>query len=90
MKNIISLEKLIYLMSYSPAKRFAISGINQYVTDGMIANLVAVDLNKNYKINTENFLSKGKATPFEDYEVRGRVEMTLVNGKIVYKNTMQL
>lgn len=90
LKNIISLEKLIYLMSYSPAKRFAISGINQYVTDGMIANLVAVDLNKNYKINTENFLSKGRATPFEDYEVMGRVEMTLVNGKIVYKNTMQI
>lgn len=90
LKNILSLEKLIYLMSYSPAKRFSLSGMNRCVTDGMTANLVAVDLNKKYKINTESFLSKGKATPFEDYEVTGKVEMTIVNGKIVYQNILQV
>ena len=37
------------------------------------------------KINSENFKSKGKNTPFEGMEFFGEVKMTIKNGEILYK-----
>lgn len=79
--NKITLSKLIDLMTTSPAKRFSIeSGIKV----GLAANLTVFDLSEKYKIDSNTFLSKGKATPFEGNEVYGKTIMTIVNGRIVW------
>lgn len=81
-KGIISLPKLVSLMSIQPAKRFNIeSGIKQ----GNKADLCVYDLNKEWIINPEKFLSMGRATPFGGKTVNGACVMTFCNGKIVYK-----
>ncbi len=80
--NIISLEKLIELMSINPAKRF---GLSSGFENGMPANFTVFDLNSTYKIDPEKFLSKGRATPFEGYEVSGECLMTVCGGKIAWK-----
>ena len=79
----LSLEKLIELMSVNPAKRFSLeSGIAQ----GKPANLTVIDLNEEYEIKSESFLSKGRATPFDGMKVFGRVKMTFAKGNLVYKD----
>ena len=80
--NIISLEKLIYIMSIAPAKRF---GIDSGIESGKKADLCVFDLDNEYVINSDNFVSMGKATPFEGEKVYGKCIMTICNGQIVYK-----
>ena len=78
-KNIISLDKLIELMSINPAKRF---GFGNSIDNG---NFTVFDLDSKYTVNPDEFLSKGRATPFEGYEVSGECLMTVCGGKIVWK-----
>ncbi len=77
-ENIITLEKLIELMSVNPRKRFFPA------EDGV--NLCIYDLNEKYKINPDTFVTKGRSTPFENDEVYGKCKMTIYNGKIVYND----
>ncbi len=80
-KGIISLERLVTLMSVGPCRRFGLScGINE----GAPADLTVFDLNGEYTVDPEQFLSLGRATPFEGMRVRGKCLMTMVGGEIVY------
>ncbi len=81
-ENIITLDKLIELMSINPAKRF---GFNSSLENGMPADFTVFDLNQKYEINPDDFLSKGRATPFEGYEVYGECLMTVCGGKIAWQ-----
>ena len=75
-KNIISLERLVELLAVNPRKRFGIEYDNSFTV---------WDLDKKTVINPSNFLSMGKATPFEGEEVFGECELTVCNGKTAYK-----
>ena len=76
MKNIITLERLVELMSFKPKERFGIDTNNDFAV---------FDISEAYKIDPENFLSMGRATPFAGREVFGRCLLTVHNGKVVYK-----
>lgn len=78
----MSLENLVKLMSVNPGERF---GIKSNIKVGEIANLTVFDLNEEYEIKTDDFLSMGKATPFEGKKVYGKCLLTFSNGKIAYK-----
>lgn len=75
-KNIITLERLVELMSFKPKERFRIDTENDFAV---------FDISKAYKIDPENFLSMGRATPFAGREVFGRCLLTVHNEKVVYK-----
>lgn len=75
-KGIISLEKLIELLTVNPRKRF---GIPQ---DGF----TVWDLNIFSTVDSAEFLSMGKATPFAGWQVQGRCMATVCGGKVVYLN----
>lgn len=80
-KGVITLEKLVELMSIQPAKRFNIPcGIKV----GGSADFTVYDLDKEYTINPDEFLSKGKATPFKNHKVFGECVLTVYSGKTVY------
>lgn len=81
-ENVITLEKLVELMSINPAKRF---GFSSSLENGMSADFTVFDLEKKYIINPDDFLSKGRATPFEGYEVYGECLMTVCGGEIAWK-----
>ncbi len=74
--GIISLEKLVQLMSENPRKRFGIK------TDPGHA---VWDLNAEYRIDPEEFLSKGRSTPFAGIKVFGRCMETVYNNKTVWR-----
>ncbi len=81
--NIINLNKLVELMSINPSKLFNLPSnelkINQPV------NLLIFDPSKKSKIDSKNFFSKGKSTPFEGINCIGWPMITICNGNIVYK-----
>ncbi|MBR4949394.1 MAG: dihydroorotase [Clostridia bacterium] len=74
--GIITLEKLIDLLVINPRKRFGI---------GLNCDYSIWDLEEEYLIDPKEFLSLGKATPFENWKVNGRCLATVCDGKIVYK-----
>lgn len=80
--GIISLEQAVQLMSVNPAKRF---GLPAGIKEGEIANLCVYDLDKQYQIDSQKFISKGKSSPFDKTTVFGQCQMTICNGEIVYK-----
>ncbi len=73
-KGILSLERLIALLSDQPRARF-----------GLPLNGFSVwDLDAEYAVDPAEFLSKGKATPFEGMKVNGRCLLTVCGDEIVY------
>lgn len=82
-KDIITLEKLIELLNVNAARIF---GIGAEIKIGKTADLTVFDLNNEYKINSDEFLSMGKSTPFEGKSVYGRCLMTISGGKIAWKD----
>ncbi len=74
-EGIISLEKLIELMCINPRKRFNIPNSGYCVWD----------LNCKYKIDTNDFRSMGRSTPFEGEDVYGKCIMTIYGGDVVWK-----
>ncbi len=85
LKNIITFEKLVELMSLSPRRIFGLGGGK--VEEGQPADITILDLEAEYAIDPADFASKGRSTPFEGWKVRGKVMMTIVEGNIVYGDT---
>lgn len=85
-KGIITLEKLVDLMTGAPVRRFDLVGSKTgRVTEGMIADLAVIDLEEDNLVDPSKFYSLGKATPFQGDTLKSKISMTMVNGKIVYK-----
>ena len=80
-KGIITIEKLIALMSENPRRIFRLGGAMQV---GERADIAVFNITEPYKIDTAEFLSMGKATPFEGEEVYGRCMLTLFGGEKVW------
>ena len=79
----ISLNKLSEIMSKNGAN---LLGMNKgLVEPGKDGDLVLVDLDKKIKVDSSEFASKGRNTPYEGMEFYGEVLMTIKSGKIVYK-----
>ena len=75
-KNIITLERLVELMSFKPKERFGIDTGCDFAVFG---------IDEPYKTDPNEFLSMGRATPFAGREVFGRCLLTVHGGKAVYK-----
>ncbi len=84
-ENGLSLEKLSDLMANKPSKILEINkGLLQ---EGFFADLVLVDLEKSYTVDSNNFYSKGKFTPINGKTYFGTIEKTFHQGKLVFPFT---
>lgn len=79
----MSLKQLIDFMTVKPAEVFNMKRGKLEV--GSIADLTVIDLELQEEIDSTNFLSKGKNTPFDGWKCKGWPVMTMVNGKLVYE-----
>ena len=78
----IDMGQLVKLMSENPAR---ILGLNKgRLQSGYDGDVVLVDLEKEMEINGDNFVSKGKNTPFSGMKVKGEILMTIRGGSIKY------
>ena len=82
-RGIISLEHLITLMSINPRKVFRIEG---GIKVGDRADIVLLNTEKRWRVDSNRFYSMGKITMFDGKDMVGDIEMTIHRGEIVYKN----
>ncbi|MHC0037234.1 dihydroorotase [Pseudoneobacillus sp. C159] len=82
-EEIITLKQLIDFLTIKPAESFNLPYGKLEV--GASADLVLIDLDMEQSIIPENFLSKGKNTPFANWKCQGWPVLTIVEGKIVWK-----
>ncbi|HEY0299052.1 MAG TPA: dihydroorotase [Arachidicoccus sp.] len=81
----ISLEKVVEKMSHAVARCFQIKE-RGFIREGYFADLVLVDLKKDYKVSPENILYKCGWSPLENFTFPATIEKTFVNGNLVYGN----
>lgn len=82
-KGVISLQEWVRKVSVNPARILSMEGGT--LAPGSRADLTILDLERTWKIEPDRFRSKGKNSPFRSWVVRGRVEITVVAGKVVYR-----
>ena len=75
--GIVSLERVIDALAVRPRERFSLPFNNEYCV---------FDLESEYEIDPEKFLSLGRATPFKGHRVFGKCLLTMIDGRIVYHN----
>ena len=83
-KGVITMERLVELMSLNPRKVFRIAG---GLNEGDRADVVLLDTEKEWRVDSEKFYSMGRISMFDGREMTGDVVMTLHRGEIVYDNT---
>ena len=71
-------------MSAAPARILGLDGGK--LEEGADADIFIADLNEKYVIDGNKFISKGKNTPFNGFEVYGKIKYTIVDGEIKYQN----
>ncbi|UOE38601.1 dihydroorotase [Chryseobacterium oryzae] len=81
----ISLERIVEKMAHNPAILFRIEK-RGFIREGYKADLVLVDLNKNWTVEKENILYKCGWSPLEGMNFSTKVTHTFVNGNLVYDN----
>lgn len=81
--GLMTLSELMLRMSRNPAGILKLEGGEIRV--GGVADIAIVDLDEKYTVDSANFHSKGKNTPFNGYEVYGKVLYTLVDGEIKFQ-----
>ena len=82
-KGVITLEHLVKIMSENPRKVFRIEG---GIEVGQRADVVLLDVNREWRVDSEKFYSMGKITMFDGREMTGDVVMTIHRGEVVYDN----
>ncbi|MHA1125144.1 MAG: dihydroorotase [Candidatus Heimdallarchaeota archaeon] len=85
-KQKITLAKLIEVISLKPAKRFGLYPRKGIIQVGADADLIIIDMNKEYTLKSENMYTKSKITVFNDWKVKGAIEKTIVRGRTVFDN----
>lgn len=79
-EGVLTLNQLVEKMALNPAKILRIDKGTLKV--GSDADITIVDINKEYKVESKKFASKGKNTPFEGWILKGMPLITIVKGKI--------
>jgi dihydroorotase len=80
----ISLTQLISKLTCEPAKIIGRNGELGTLKTGVPANITILDTNREWIVDSRNFASKGKNTPYNGYKFKGKVMATIANGRIVY------
>ena len=81
--GIISIPQLIAKMTVGPAE---VLGIGNYdLSAGNAADITVFDPEAEYVVDKNKFYSKSRNTPFDGISVRGQINLTIVDGKIVYR-----
>jgi len=81
----LNLQELQKLMSENAAIRYGLYPKKGTIKIGSDADLTVMDLEKNWVVDASKLYSKGKYSPFTGLELTGKVFLTMVRGKIIFK-----
>lgn len=86
--GILSLDEIVAAMSTKPAKLLHLdAGV---LEEGKAADITVFDPNKVWTVCREEFYTKGKVSPFDGMELKGKAVLTVVDGEIVMKEGVLL
>ena len=78
--GLIPLREMVVKMSSFPSEYFKLG--RGTLATGALADVTVMDLERKWTVKKAEFASKGRNTPFEGRELRGRAVLTIVDGKI--------
>ena len=81
-QEVLSFTRLVEKMSTNPAR---ILGLESGLRVGRTADITIIDPDVEYTVNSDNFQSLSRNTPFEGWRLKGRPIFTLVGGRVVYE-----
>jgi dihydroorotase-like cyclic amidohydrolase len=81
----MSIFRLSQVLSENPAKTFKLFPRKGALAPGSDADMIVLDPKKRKMIRAKQMVAKAGWTPFEGMEIAGSIEMTIVRGKIVYR-----
>jgi dihydroorotase len=81
--GIVGLPLLVERMSCSPARLFKLPGGT--LRKGAIADVTVFDPDAAWTVDPARFASKGRNTPYAGRELRGLVELTVVDGRVIHR-----
>jgi dihydroorotase (multifunctional complex type) len=82
-KNRLSFAQVVGLLAEKPAEIFGLKDCGQ-LEQGKNADISVIDFNEKFKIDASKFKSKAKFSPYEGWEVFGKLVKTYVNGNLVF------
>lgn len=82
-KGLIDLNTLVAKMSINPARILNLTHVG--LKPGNPADLTIIDPEKKFTIDVNTFRSKSRNTPFNGWNLKGKAVLTMVGGKIVFK-----
>ena len=78
--GVLTMSRLVEKTALHPAK---ILGIDKgTLKAGSDADIAIADMNKEFKVEQDKFISKGKNTPFEGWKLKGMPVITICKGKV--------
>ncbi len=83
-RGIISLKRMVELMSYNPSKILNIPYPS--IKEGSLATLTLFDPKEEWILNEETNKSKSRNTPLWNKKLKGKIKFTLIEGRIVYED----
>jgi dihydroorotase len=82
-EGVLSLEQAVQKLTSAPATAF---GLNKgTLAVGADADVVIVDQHEQWEVDPTKFRSKSRNTPFAGWKVKGRVNVTIVGGRVVFE-----
>ncbi|MFD2968599.1 dihydroorotase [Sphingobacterium bambusae] len=81
----LSLEQLVQKTAHNTATMFQVEN-RGFIREGYWADLVLVDLQKNYTVSKENILSKCGWSPFEGHTFSSSIVHTIVSGNLAFSD----
>jgi len=79
-EGILTMNQLVEKMVLNPSRILRLNKGTFKV--GANADIAIVDINKEYRVESERFVSKGKNTPFEGWVLKGMCFLTICKGKV--------
>lgn len=79
--GVLSMARLVERMSIAPAR---ILGIENRLVPGNPADITIIDPEMRWTVDARQFASKGRNTPFDGWEMKGRAAATIVAGEPVF------
>ena len=82
-KNRLTINQAVQLLAEKPAEIYGLKDRGR-LEQGKNADLTILDFNRQFKIDASKFKSKAKFSPYDGWEVQGKVVKTIVNGHLVF------
>jgi dihydroorotase len=83
--GILGLPLLVERMACSPARLFKLPGGT--LRKGALADVTVFDPDAEWTVDPARFASKGRNTPYGGQTLRGRVDLTVVDGRVIHRRS---